>query len=319
MVIVEPNKKTRSDKGKKRGPNSKIRSDKGLPRLKVRSDKGVKRGPNNIVRSDKGLKRTTSQGVPKEDLAIYSRVKSRMLNQTIIPVNTDLNQIFIPTTTPNEKQQGDFSIVYRGQLLKRTVRTRTGYTVDLEQYRFAALQSLLSNPATDKVREIFKYEFEQFNVDNTFNLFCQLYHIKPEDSIRWSYKDWRREYTIVYDPDQQLAPTFTFEYGKKIGIDYLVTEYQETISQRQAALREQLIKSKNFINYKSRVTDEITTDYLTPIRNQLLLDSQYISSDNSAINRVARSLMYRKYGNEISQKINDVLENWLENKIKEIL
>lgn len=216
--------KTRSDKGKTH-TITKTRSDKGKYHdvKKTRSDKGEHRSP---LIAYKLLKyKLLSMPLPNEDTPHYLRDYH---------VQYDYNGIFYVLEKYSHeliKPGGGRYIDERsGTKTYRNTRWRSGKLTDLEEYRFNALQSVMSHrpidvdpTSQDEIFLLFKKEFRVLNVDNTFDLFCALYHIAQKDAYDWDYTHWRHDYECV--GGDVLSDDFTFNLTYPPGSPEFHPEY----------------------------------------------------------------------------------------------
>ena len=267
-VDPETGRKIRSDKGTKRGPNSK-----------VRSDKGTKRGPNSTIRSDKGYKRPTKE---RSKITVYLALKGRILNSTVYDetqpdycLRIDENMLFIPMIKHNTVKQQNYTIVSKGLAKQRTCKHIQGYEIDLESYRFEALQELALNFPNELIAESqynIKFAAEVSQLVNLYgsdivnkatitwwDLFCLLYHILGEDVAKWTYQQWHQQYEIAqtyynqtYGDDVPLSSDFTFEFGKKLGTDYW-TEMSSVSQSMKTTQINEIKASRDYLVYMAKV------------------------------------------------------------------
>ena len=85
---------------------------------KSRSDKGKTRGPNSKVRSDKGTHRIATYGVQKSPRAIYAALRARLLNREItynsLVIEQDINSIFMPAIKEDQVREVIILLLYMG-------------------------------------------------------------------------------------------------------------------------------------------------------------------------------------------------------------
>lgn len=281
---------------------------------KARSDKGVSRGPNSKVRSDAGSHRLSTLGVAKDPLAVYLSVRSRLLNSSasddtqILP---DINDIFMIMTRDNRVINEQHSIIHRSKKIFRTVRHVKGYDIDLEKYRFVAIQSkILEGDIPAHYRPAFNYEIEKYNVSTWLELFCALYHIDSSEALKWSYKTWREHYLIVCDI--VLADDFKFNYEYYPGSPEFLPEYAQAAKDLQAEKTLTLISSKAYKDYRARVRDRLYGNELMSIKQELIIADTENKYSMEQLTKMAKEQLDTK---RIEAQIEQEMQEWLNDKL----
>ena len=282
---------------------------------KVRSDKGKERGerkPNSKIRSDYGKYRISTNGVQIEPLTKYARMRTYWLNSEKLSITVDENMIYIPTETRKQVIDGPYSFVMYGRRINRTVRHVAAYSVDLENARFNALQSLCGQTWPERCSTIFKFEKSIFGEDKT--PLDTLYHIKEEEYIYWSYEKWRSQYIIVQNGITPLPSTFVFQYGKQVGKDY-ATEYADNICELELQKREQIVNSKAYEIQRKKITDMITSEIYLRVKREVIANPYYVSFSSAALEKLIKNIIKTDYQKEIDEKIKGELELWITQQI----
>lgn len=281
---------------------------------KVRSDKNSERGPNSHLRSDIGGIRST-KGIPQEPLTIYSKVRSRLLSNSIdsqLIIQPDINHIFMPAKRESKVEFGKYTIIHRGKKIFRNVKHIKGYQVDLEKYRFEALQSkIMYGDILQHQKPIFKYELSIFpNVKTWLDLFCSLYHIKEQDALKWAYSRWWSHYIIVCD--DKLPDDFKFSLLYAPGTPEFAPEYADKANSIKQEEIQKVISSKAYHNEYARVRDLFTSKELERIKSDILNLPGSEKYSMLQLDKLARQDMDT---NLIQQQIDAHMNTWLENKI----
>lgn len=235
-------RKVRSDKGQSHTKDRKTRSDKGKTHniSKQRADKGKTHNMSDYSRSDKNTQRSP--------LIAYRMLKNKLLSLPLPNENTpdylrdyyvkiDYNGIFYPL----EKYSHELikpgggrymtGLSKSGAKLYRSSRWRAGKMTDLEEYRFNALQSIVSRRPVppdpqNLVYLLFKKEFTVLKCSTTLELFCLLYHVDPNDVYDWDYEHWRHDYECL--GGDVLSDEFTFNLTYSPGSPEFHPEYAES-------------------------------------------------------------------------------------------
>ncbi len=281
---------------------------------KSRSDKGKTRGPNSKVRSDKGTHRIATYGVQKSPRAIYAALRARLLNREItynsLVIEQDINSIFMPAIKEDQVREGYYSVVIHGVKKERTIKHIKGYSVDLERYRFEALQDLAApTQFTEEDGQLFKQEIFLTRATTYLDLFCRLYHVREEDYLRWTYKHWKEDYLIVCD--ELLDNEFTFNLEHHPGSSEFMPEYASKVIELQQEKYMQVISSKEFTNMRARVRDLEISKVQEAIKSKLLEDPLNAHKSLAAINREAREKVDM---GQVDQAVEEFMTLWLRDK-----
>lgn len=298
------------------------------PVRKGRSDKGKKRGPISKTRSDKGKRRISTNGVSKSKLAVYKSVRNKLLNRENVPdsykVETDINGYYLLMVKDNSVINIYHQVTYHGQTINRNVKHVKGYTIDLEKYRFEALQELaltIGKYSIDKIpniRQTFKNEYEQvkeilpplIEFCTILDLFCAFYHINEEDAILWTYEKWLADYRIVADDILDLG--FKFKITERPGTESFLPEYKDSVYLKELQCRESLKHSKQYIDFKAKTRDKIYADEFTQLRRDIMTLPESAQYSMQQLNRlINRMIDYDK----LDEQLNKELEEWLDNHV----
>lgn len=282
---------------------------------KQRSDKGTIRGPNSKTRSDKGEKRLPYAS--RDPVVSYQIVKTRLLSKEVSSqddgLQLDINSIFCPVIRQNKTKNEEYFVIIHGVKKNRTVRHIKGYTVDLEKYRFEALQNAASNiPIPEEYRSIFKQEIEQTNANTWIELFCRLYHIKEEDYLLWTYEHWKNDYLIMCE--EKLDNNFQFNLQYSPGSEQFMPEYAFRIGELRQEKEETLVLSKEYENVKARYRDLLLSKAEQQIRNELLSQQEFDELSKTQLDKLVRKQINKE---EINSQVEDYMKNWLSNKVQD--
>lgn len=277
---------------------------------KPRSDKGKERGPNSHVRSDKGEIRYASRGSKKSPITVYLSLRNKLLLKGDDGVKTDVNMIYIPIVRENRQVYKYYNIVSHGSEIHRTVKHIQGKTIDLEKYRFVAIQELLSSDKPDDLsKRVFKNEFAYTDTNNMFDLFCKLYHIEDKDSLLWSYEKWREHYDIV--SDNPLPDTFLFDIRNKPGSANFHPEYAETQLLKNILTTAALEQSKEYINLRSKVYDEEYSKRFMAAMSYILVDQPELTMVQ--VEKLARQTIDL---DKINKIVKERMDQWVQERLK---
>lgn len=281
---------------------------------KQRSDKGTIRGPNSKTRSDKGEKRLPYAS--RDPIVSYQIVKTRLLSKEVSSqddgLQLDINGIFCPVIRQNKTKNEEYFVVIHGVKKNRTVRHIKGYTVDLEKYRFEALQNAASNmPIPEEYRSIFKREIEQTNANTWIELFCRLYHIKEEDYLLWTYEHWKNDYLIICE--EKLDNNFQFNLRYSPGSEQFMPEYSFRIGELRQEKEETLALSKEYENVRARYRDLLLSKAEQQIRNELLSQQEFDELSKTQLDKLVRKQINKE---EINNQVEDYMKSWLSNKVQ---
>lgn len=281
---------------------------------KARSDQDQKRGPNAHIRSDAGLQRISTNGVQKTPLAVYANVRGRLLNRSAesdFQICPDQNLIFMPMKRESKVVNKNHFVVHRGQRLFRTVKHIKGTDIDLEKYRFEAIQSqIFMGEIPAHKRPLFRIELETYPSETWLDLFCQLYHSTELDALRWKYNNWRNHYLIVCD--DYLSPEFKFNVKYKPGSPEFLPEYADKVNELKQAKTFEVITSKVYINERARVRDLIYTKEEETIKAEIMAQPNSEQYTMLQLDKMVRQQVDYK---ELDRKVDAQMREWLENKI----
>lgn len=191
--LKQTTRKTRTDKGKTRGPNSKKRSDAGIPRC--------------------------PSSAPKSPLTVYFIVKNRLFSSARdeeYNVYQDIDGYYIPRPGPTKQVYKNFIVTNRGQRIPRTIKHTQGKEVDLEAYRYHGLQDkALTSPLelipVSSAQQLVQ-ELNKTGANNWLDLFTRWYAIDEEKVLTTSYEQWRIDH--YGEPDRE-AQRLSLLYSKK--------------------------------------------------------------------------------------------------------
>ena len=289
---------------------------------KRRSDKDQKRGPNSHPRIDKGIRRQISVGKTSNPLSQYRALKARLLNRSATDfgpdkdyiVQVDFNNIFVPLVKHNSQKYMNHSVVNRSKRIARTVKHVAGYTTDLEKYRFNALQYLLLDTQTSvsTITKVFLHEYLITKTDNPFDLFCALYHIAPEDAVRWSYEKWSSYYHMV--SDIVLGSDFVFDLYHPPGSEEFMPELAETAEQKAIEQRLAITLSKEYKDTYARVRDLELSKAQQAIRQELLALPE---STEWSMTKLERKVNEKVNKDKINKFVEEFMNDWLEQRLEE--
>ena len=281
---------------------------------KIRSDANKQRGPNSKIRSDAGTQRYSTHGMQKEPLAVYSNVRGRLLSRSAesdFQIMPDTNYIFMPMKRENKTINQNHFIVHRGKRIFRTVKHIKGNNIDLEKYRFNAIYSkILYGAIQQHHKPLFKNELDLYPSETWLELFCQLYHIKENEALKWSYDNWRSHYIIVCD--DYLSPEFKLNIKHKPGSPEFLPEYADKVNELKQTKMLEVVSSKMYINERARVRDLIYTKAEEAIKAEIMAQPNSEQYTMLQLDKMVRQQVDYK---ELDRKVDEQMQEWLENKI----
>lgn len=289
---------------------------------KPRSDAGKKRGPNSKIRCDAGKKRDIQPEMRlKSALTMYKKMRSQYLADESVEVGKDTNGIYVPVQQSDRRVDENTIVISRGQRLFRSTRIRKGRYIDLERYRFNALQEIASDQWTAETYSLFANEVcdlldsndpSQSPIDSPLDLFVRLYHIREEDYIFWKYEDWRREYSIVYNDSQPLSDDFVFEYNKHVGIDYAL-EYAEDLKLAKDTTMSEIENSRSYTLTMARMRQYLYSKQYSEVSRKITTDPA-----NSGLTYTQLQTLIDKSidKDKLDKDLEDYMVNWLEEQIQ---
>lgn len=289
---------------------------------KPRSDAGKKRGPNSKVRCDAGKKRDIQPDMRlKSALTMYKKMRSQYLADASIEVGEDINGIYVPIQEDNRRIDADTIVISRGQRLFRSTRIRKGRYIDLERYRFNALQEIASDQWTAETYGLFANEVcrlldnenpSQSPIDSPLDLFVRLYHVREEEYIFWKYEDWRREYSIVYNDTQPLDDLFVFECNKHVGIDYAM-EYKSDKDSETENKRLEIINSREYTIIKAATRQYIYSQEYGRVSKAVFENPDNQNRSYDELRKLVDSQIDRQ---AITDKVEAAMQDWVSEKLR---
>ena len=234
---------------------------------KHRTDKGVARGAYG--------RRTKDESA----MSIYNRVKARLMNKdqnerrdgSYLLEGFDANGLYLPIPAAYMTIAKDYKQEYQGRAIEHTIRrVRTQKAIDLEEYRFNALQEYATDihkrdlliDITPDVRGLLMNRGFAFTNDEMVKhfiannhitykeWFCFVYYISLCDVNIWTYNKWREHYKCC--GGLPLDGDFLFSPYSKPGTDEWHPEfkiYKDKVDRNEKAERadETTRKSVQFI------------------------------------------------------------------------
>ena len=289
---------------------------------KPRSDAGKKRGPNSKVRCDAGKTRDIQPEMRlKSALTMYKKMRSQYLADESVEVGKDINGIYVPIQKSDRRVDANTIVISRGQRLFRSTRIRKGRYIDLERYRFNALQEIASDQWTAETYYLFANEVcdildsndpSQSPIDSPLDLFVRLYHIREEDYIFWKYEDWRHEYSIVYNDSQPLSDDFVFEYNKRVGIDYAL-EYMPDKEADTENKRLAIMNSREYTIVKAATRQYIYSQEYGRVSKAVFEDTNNQNRSYDELRKLIDSQIDFK---AITDKVDASMEEWVNEKLR---
>lgn len=315
----------------------KPRTDKGIARGKqdnphigsraTRSDKGLKRGKQlnplterTTVYSQRNDKGSAHKPIYRSPVSLFFREFNYLLNTVYSPlqpdwqVRFDYNGYFKLAIKTGEKIDKTKSIIVNGQKYTRQSISTGSKTLDLEAYRFRALQESIDLPLPeqwDVLNEMPGYEppdwygsFDRLELRTTpvLDYFSTFYHIPDYAAMKWSYEKWRKVYDSYLCSHDAIAlpKDLWFEFDE----DYMTPEYVEFRSR-------QLQDSWPYKVAKSDAERRVTAKYSEPIKRQIISEHPELSMQ-SITRRVNAQLPYDKINEEVKQIMCDWTREQLE-------
>lgn len=275
-----------------------------------RSDFGKKRGPNSKKRSDIGHPRISSRK-PKDLYIVYKSLRNKLLNKESdnFKLSVDINNIWIPQEPYATSKSQEYFVVTHGVRVNRTIKYKYHKGIDLEEYRFNAIQDKALEFPDDKIPYDLSKEVKYYDI-KWYQLFEKLYHI-PIDQVRlWSYKKWRLAYNAIYGPTIKLTEEYMFCYNDKIAIN---KEYMNK-------LIEEIKDSKEYINYKAYELAKLSTQMSIPIMQELMSDDAYKDLSISKLKKIVdERLDKEKLNEQLAKSLSEFINEKLKSKGVEVL
>ena len=217
---------------------------------------GIDPSTGRKIRSDKGK---THQARAQEDnrkkpsskMSIYCRVITRIKNLDAKRVQNneptllgdfDENGLFVVIPAVYETKACNYKQVVEGRTIDHTVRrVCTQKEIDLEKYRFEALQEMAFSdqgnmPVTqlEHVRIMLakRYGLSANDIARClekrkitwWELYLELYHISEYEAALWDYDTWHSHYEIA--PKETLPDDFEFRIKTPPGTKEFMPEWQ---------------------------------------------------------------------------------------------
>ena len=265
-ALKKETRKPRNDKGKSRGPNTKIRSDAGIPR-----------GPSTQA---------------KEPITVYLIVKNRLFKSARdedFNVYQDLDGFYIPRPAPTKTIYKNFIVTNQGVRIPRTVKHTQGKDVDLEEYRYLALQDKAAlsplEEIPDKYKQQFLQEITKTQATNWLDLFTRWYFLTEEEVLTTSYQQWRDKHYGTPDEQEKLT---------------------------------KLLFSKKYENEHARVRDEEYSRVFEKLKIDVLNDPHNWHLTMSQIEKVVRQrIKDMGLDEDINDRVSQRMDRWVEEQTKQ--
>lgn len=288
-----------------------------LKQRKPRSDAGKRRGPNSKKRSDAGKSRTMRPTV-KTALTIYRKMRSYYCQDETVNIVVDVNNIFVPYQEEVKRIEKEHSVLTHGQRIYRDSRLVKGRYIDLEKYRFNALQELI----TEDWSYDSYYTFQEIiatllgpdadnPIDTPMDLFCRLYHVNPEDSIQWSYQEWRDEYNIVYNDDTPLSDDFVFRLHEHVGKDYAL-EYAEDLQLANKSATAEIEDSRDYLVIRARMRQYLYSIQYSEVSRRITTDPANASLTYSQLKKLINSSIDE---DQLQKDLEDYMSDWVKDQL----
>lgn len=228
---------------------------------------------NRKRRSDAGQKHKTTKDEPinQTKMAIYNRVKARIINKdNSLLRGFDENGFYLLIPAAYNTVASNYKQEYKGRQLQHTVsRKCVQKEIDLEEYRFnawkeLAIQSFTKDNIVEPNSDLRGILFVRYNLPlNKINdiivkrqitnaeLFSEIYFVEVQDIPYWDYDTWRKHYECC--PKMLLPEDFKFRLDALPGTPEFMPEWQyhkDKIDQQQKidAEQERERKSNQFIS-----------------------------------------------------------------------
>lgn len=211
---------------------------------KIRADKGKERKKKYKERENKNTTNADPMNVYKRVLGRV-RAKDEALvqeGQTPRMRGFDENGLFIVIPASYETRGCEYKQQIVGRVIDHTVRrVCVQKEIDLEKYRFNALQSMaFSDKANEPVTQLEhvrimlreRYHLIEREINaclqrrkiTWFELFCELYYLDPMEASLWDYETWLSHYKIT--PAETLPDDFVFHIKTPPGTPEFMPEWQ---------------------------------------------------------------------------------------------
>ena len=210
---------------------------------KIRSDKGKERKPYK----PRQPKESTNSSAMNTYKRVLGRIKARdqeLVRNGEVPLlrGFDENGYFLVIPAAYATKACDYKQLHQGRVISHSVRrVCTQKEIDLEKYRFAALQEMaFSDQANEPVTQLEhvrimlreRYHLIEREIDaclqrrkiTWFELFCELYYLDPMEASLWDYETWLSHYRIA--PKETLPDDFVFRIKTPPGTPEFMPEWQ---------------------------------------------------------------------------------------------
>lgn len=292
---------------------------------KQRSDKGKSRGPNSKVRRDKGQSRISTKYMQQSPLSIFKRELSRLTSIEVTDsddprcIRTDVNGIYLLRMRDTTTKGGNYTVHHANKAIARTIKYIQGSVIDLERYRFEALQNEARNEIINaNDAQYFKEALHHTNSQTWFDLFVKLYHIKDEEALRWTYDKWRKEYDILYNwfDEEPIPDTFVLEINKELGTNNYHSEMSSSIFNVKVNKIAELKNSKEYVNFVAKVRDREVYAKSMAIKRELLLSPATCDLSLYQIDRLVDKELNEKYIIEINNIVARESDAYIKEKLE---
>ena len=257
---------------------------------KPRADKGIQRGPNSKTRSDAGILRPhLSSQSPKEPLTVYLIVKNRLFKSARdedYNVYQDQDGYYIPRSAPTKITYKNYIVTSQGARIPRTVKYAQGKTVDLEEYRYKALQDKAILTPLEIIPEKYQNELQQeikkTSATTWLDLFTRWYFLDETDVLTTSYQQWREK-----------------QYGN---------DAQERLNK--------ILLSKKYENERARVRDREYSKVFERLRIEVINDPSNAHMTMLQVEKVVRQqIKDRGLDEEIDNIVKKHMDQWVDEQI----
>lgn len=257
---------------------------------KPRADKGMQRGPNSKTRSDAGIPRPHLSSLsPKEPLTVYLIVKNRLFRSARdedYNVYQDQDGYYIPRSAPTKITYKNYIVTSQGARIPRTVKHTQGKTVDLEEYRYKALQDkAILTPLEiipEKYQQPLSQEIKKTSATTWLDLFTRWYFLDETEVLTTSYQQWREK-----------------QYGN---------DAQERLNK--------ILLSKKYENERARVRDREYSKVFEQLRIEVINDPSNAHMTMLQIEKVVRQqIKDRGLDEEIDNIVKKHMDRWVDEQI----
>lgn len=258
---------------------------------KPRNDKGLQRGPNSKTRSDAGIPRPHLSSLsPKEPITIYLIVKNRLFKSARdedYNVYQDQDGFYIPREAPTKITYKNYIVTSKGQRIPKTVKHVQGKKIDLEQYRYQALQDkAILTPLQiipEKYLKELQQEIRKTRAITWLDLFCNWYFLDETEVLTTSYQQWREKH-----------------YGN---------DAQDRLNK--------ILLSKKYENERARVRDKEYSKVFERLKIEVLNDLSNAHMTMLQIEKVVRQRIKDEgLEEDIDNIVKQHMDQWVDEQIK---